>query len=260
MTGYRISQAAEMAGFTPSALRFYEGEGLLPSPARSASGYRSYDDAAISRLRFVHRARQLGLGLEAIRDLVTVWDAGACAPVQHGFARRIATHRKEVAARLGELSALHEELLTAERTITAADSSSACGPGCACLAAPDAMPAPARGGVDVALSPMPPALPAQDTIAVACTLDGPTMAGRMRDWAAVACSAVARESTASGVRLAFFATPELAARISELAALEQTCCPFLTFTVTFTPGRIVLDVAAPDGAADLVSALLAGAA
>jgi DNA-binding transcriptional MerR regulator len=270
MTGYRISQAAELAGFTPSELRFYEGEGLLPSPARSATGYRNYDDAAISRLRFVHRARQLGLGLDAIRDLVAVWDAGACAPVQHGFAQRIAAHRQDIAARLVELTALHQELLAAERTVIAADSDLACGPGCACLASPDlaASPTvsggePARGAtpprraVDVTLS-VTPAGP--DTPLLACTLTGSDMPQRLQDWADLVSAATARETIPAGERLEFPSTSALAARIGELCALEQACCPFFTFALTFTSDRITLQVSAPAGAAELVTALLAGAA
>lgn len=270
MNGYRISQAAELAGFTPSALRFYENEGLLPAPARSATGYRSYDDAAISRLRFVHRARQLGLGLDAIRDLITVWDAGVCAPVQHGFAQRIAAHRQDVATRLVELTALHQELLTAERAVIAADSDRACGPGCACLAAPDSTTAPPGSGtqptpevpkpartVDVTLSLTP---SAPDTPALACTLNGSDMTQRMQDWAELVAAATSRETTPDGEQLEFPATAAMAARIGELCALEQACCPFFTFTVTFTAGRLTLQVTAPDDARELVTALLTGAA
>jgi len=39
MDGFSISRAAERTGFTPSALRFYEREGLV-RPGRTAAGYR----------------------------------------------------------------------------------------------------------------------------------------------------------------------------------------------------------------------------
>lgn len=137
MGGYRISEAARLAGFAPSALRFYESEGLLPPPSRTPGGYRSYDDAAVERLRFVHRARQLGLPLDEIRDLVAVWDAGSCAPAQQGLAERIAIRRQSVQTRIAELQALHAQLLAAEHAVNNADSDGPCGPGCACLATPD---------------------------------------------------------------------------------------------------------------------------
>ena len=46
MAAYRISEAADKAGFTASALRFYEASGLVPAAARTLTGYRTYDDAA----------------------------------------------------------------------------------------------------------------------------------------------------------------------------------------------------------------------
>jgi len=51
---------------------------LLTVADRSAGGYRLYDEAAVTRLRFIERAKQLGLPLEEIRELVAVWDGGQC--------------------------------------------------------------------------------------------------------------------------------------------------------------------------------------
>jgi hypothetical protein len=58
---YRISELAERTGFSASALRFYEQAGLLSASERSAGGYRLYDQAAVERLAFIARAKQLGL-------------------------------------------------------------------------------------------------------------------------------------------------------------------------------------------------------
>jgi DNA-binding transcriptional MerR regulator len=135
MAGYRISQAARLAGFAPSALRFYESEGLLPEPSRTPAGHRVYDESDVERLRFVHRARQLGLALEEILDLVAAWDVGVCAPVQHGLATGIANRRREIGARIAELKVLAGQLGAAEQAVTGASGVGACGPGCACLAA-----------------------------------------------------------------------------------------------------------------------------
>ena len=40
MNGYRISEAARATGFSLSALRFYEQEGVVV-PERTSTGYRS---------------------------------------------------------------------------------------------------------------------------------------------------------------------------------------------------------------------------
>ena len=75
-----ISEAAARTGFTASALRFYESAGLV-TPARTAAGYRTYDDHSIDRLRFIARAKHLGLSLGEITELVQLWDGDRCAPV-----------------------------------------------------------------------------------------------------------------------------------------------------------------------------------
>ena len=57
----RISDLAARSGFTTSTLRYYEQVGLLAATQRSSGGYRLYDEAALVRLRFIDRAKQLGL-------------------------------------------------------------------------------------------------------------------------------------------------------------------------------------------------------
>lgn len=44
--------------------------GLLPEPARTASGYRQYAPAHIRRLLFIRRGRDLGFSIDAIRALL----------------------------------------------------------------------------------------------------------------------------------------------------------------------------------------------
>ena len=52
----KIGAVAKAAGVSIDTVRFYEGRGLLPSPQRSASGYRLYDQSTIERLNFIGRA------------------------------------------------------------------------------------------------------------------------------------------------------------------------------------------------------------
>ena len=72
----RIGELADAAGMTTKALRFYESRGLLPAPARTASGYRDYDLEALERLAFIRDAQLAGLTLIEIASVLELKDAG----------------------------------------------------------------------------------------------------------------------------------------------------------------------------------------
>lgn len=69
MTSGKIAKAA---GVNVETLRFYEREGILAEPARTASGYRLYDESAVERIRFVQRAQALGFTLREVRELIAL--------------------------------------------------------------------------------------------------------------------------------------------------------------------------------------------
>lgn len=61
-----VGEVADRSGFAPSALRYYEKEGLLQ--ARRTEGHqRRYERGVLRRLAFIRAARNIGLGLEEIR-------------------------------------------------------------------------------------------------------------------------------------------------------------------------------------------------
>lgn len=67
-----IKQTAQKAGVGVETLRFYEREGLVPEPPRTASGYRQYPAETIRRIRFIKRAQSLGFTLPEVRELLTL--------------------------------------------------------------------------------------------------------------------------------------------------------------------------------------------
>lgn len=71
-----IGQLAKRIGLRPSALRYYEDEGLLTPDGRSESGYRLYSPKAEQRLRLIQRAQRLGFALADIRTLLDAWETG----------------------------------------------------------------------------------------------------------------------------------------------------------------------------------------
>lgn len=74
-----IGKLAALAGTTPNTLRYYEREGLIPSPSKGGNGYRLYPKEAAQRIYFIRQAQQCGFTLAEIRDLLALPDqASAC--------------------------------------------------------------------------------------------------------------------------------------------------------------------------------------
>jgi MerR family copper efflux transcriptional regulator len=65
-----IGKLAERAGVNLETVRYYEREGLMPPPPRKLSGHRAYPSRAVTRLRFIKRAKNLGFSLAEIKDLL----------------------------------------------------------------------------------------------------------------------------------------------------------------------------------------------
>jgi Hg(II)-responsive transcriptional regulator len=72
MNGLTIGKVARGAGLGIETVRFYEREGLLEPPKRTAANYRIYPQQDIIRLRFIKRAKNLGFTLKEIRDLLSL--------------------------------------------------------------------------------------------------------------------------------------------------------------------------------------------
>ena len=60
-----VSDVARRSGFAPSALRFYEAQGLVAA-SRTAGGQRRYQRSVLRRLAFIRAARNIGLSLDEI--------------------------------------------------------------------------------------------------------------------------------------------------------------------------------------------------
>lgn len=65
-----IGQLAGRTALRPSALRYYEEQGLLAPAGRSPAGYRLYAPEAERTVRFIQRAQRLGFTLADIRILL----------------------------------------------------------------------------------------------------------------------------------------------------------------------------------------------
>ena len=99
-----IGEAAKASGVSAKMLRYYESIGLIPPAVRTGSGYRTYGAREVETLRFIRRARDLGLSMDRVRLLVGLWHDRA-RPSRE--VKRIALdHVSELKARISELTAM----------------------------------------------------------------------------------------------------------------------------------------------------------
>lgn len=98
-----IGQLASYAGVTIRAVRHYHNVGLLAEPQRDASGYRSYDAAAVVRLIRIRTLAEAGVPLARVRDLLdadpTTFAAATTEIDRHLRAqiRALQEHRRRIA-------------------------------------------------------------------------------------------------------------------------------------------------------------------
>ncbi|MFE5958009.1 MerR family transcriptional regulator [Streptomyces rubiginosohelvolus] len=259
MSTMRISQLAARSGVPATTLRFYEGAGLLPAD-RTPAGYRLYGEAAVERLAFIGAAKHLGLPLEEIGELLGVWETGACRDVKADLRPRLATRLTEAEARSAELAAFTASLHTALEHLDALpDRASPCDPECGFLTTPTQ--AVGTQPVDIALAPSRQAAEAEAeswrTAPVACSLNGDGLHERTAQWREAIDGAV-RTSVPDSLRLTL--PVDRTARVAELAAAEQQCCPFFDFRLHLDGPRLHLEVRAPADGTQLLADLFGRAA
>ena len=103
-----IGTAARLSGISPKMLRHSEALGLLGEVNRTGSNYRQYGEADVHTLRFIRRARDMGFGLDAIAELVSLWHDRRRSSAQ---VKRIAQrHHDELGQRIQALQAMQRSL------------------------------------------------------------------------------------------------------------------------------------------------------
>ena len=68
---YTVQKLGRMAGVSTRTLRYYDEIGILKPARINSSGYRIYGQAEVDRLQQILFYRELGVGLDSIREIVT---------------------------------------------------------------------------------------------------------------------------------------------------------------------------------------------
>jgi MerR family redox-sensitive transcriptional activator SoxR len=139
-----VSQVAQRSGFAPSALRFYEREGLI-SASRTSGGQRRYQRSVLRRVAFVRAARNVGLSLEEVAAALATLPDGR-TPTRADWTRLSRSWRQRLDEQITALTKLRDGLdscigcgcLSLQRCAVSnpADTAATFGPGAAFLPRP----------------------------------------------------------------------------------------------------------------------------
>lgn len=104
----KIGELAQRAHCTVGTVRYYEKEGLLCAPERTAANYRIYNQTHLERLRFIRNCRSLDMTHDEIRPLLRMRDSPSedCGAINDLLDEHI-TH---VEVRINELVQLKSQL------------------------------------------------------------------------------------------------------------------------------------------------------
>lgn len=103
-----IGELSRRTGCHIETIRYYERIGVIPAAQRRGR-YRAYRPDDVARLRFIHRARELGFSLGEVRALVDLGSqrrSRSCARAKE----MAAVHVANVRTRIADLERLVEVL------------------------------------------------------------------------------------------------------------------------------------------------------
>lgn len=121
----KIGELSAASSTAVETIRYYEREGLLPSPPRTEGNFRVYEAPHLERLQFIRYCRGLDMSLDEVRVLLRVRDGAAedCGDVD----ALLDEHIGHVSTRIKELRALEKQLKQLRLRCGAPRSADCCG-------------------------------------------------------------------------------------------------------------------------------------
>ena len=103
-----IGDFAARSGVAPSALRYYEREGLIRS-TRTSGNQRRYQRSELRRVGFIKIAQQVGVSLDEIRDALAALPENR-TPTKADWTRLSAHWRRRLEERITLMERLRDQL------------------------------------------------------------------------------------------------------------------------------------------------------
>ena|SRR6188474_3161794 len=103
-----IGELSARSGVAPSALRYYEDEGLIQAE-RTTGNQRRYQRVTLRRVAFIRSAQRVGLTLDEIAEALATLPAGR-TPTKADWSRLSKGWRPRIDAQIERLERLREKL------------------------------------------------------------------------------------------------------------------------------------------------------
>jgi MerR family transcriptional regulator, redox-sensitive transcriptional activator SoxR len=103
-----IGETAERSGVAPSALRYYETQGLISS-TRTTGNQRRYQRSTLRRVAFIRSAQRVGLTLEEISEALGTLPGGR-TPTTADWSRLSVSWRGRIDEQIERLERLRDKL------------------------------------------------------------------------------------------------------------------------------------------------------
>lgn len=87
---YTILKLSQIAGVSTRTLRYYDEIGILKPARTSSSGYRIYGQAEVDQLQQIMFYRELGVSLDAIKEIITSKDFDEMKVLQEHLVKLLA--------------------------------------------------------------------------------------------------------------------------------------------------------------------------
>jgi len=104
-----IGELSKRTNVPVKTIRYYEDFGILDRPKRTDSDYRVYSQKDVDKLSFINKAKELGLKLSEIKEVISRAEEGlqpCCSSVRNLFTKKI----KEYEDKIKELNIARKRL------------------------------------------------------------------------------------------------------------------------------------------------------
>jgi MerR family copper efflux transcriptional regulator len=111
MKKYSIGEVAKLSGVDAKTLRFYEEKGVIVPANREENGYRYFSEENLEEIKVVKNARDLGLGLPEIKELMVGCTDGNCIHTAERNQRIIDEYVVKLTERIEQMEKLKKRMI-----------------------------------------------------------------------------------------------------------------------------------------------------